>query len=111
MKLKEVVIGQCIYNSDEDGQLYFIPEKIKEHIIYGYSVYSPREPSSMEDAANYHLLYKEATHLFITSIPVIYDGQHKNDLLKLKNFKVAQKNSLQGLIRWVFTLKVVVKKK
>jgi hypothetical protein len=105
MKLKEVVPGQCIWNSDDDGQLYFIPERIEEHVVYGYSMYTPVrydvEKGRLEDR----------TALYIYSLPAIYDGRHKNKLLMLKYFKpLLQEISIQRLIRWIFELKVTVRK-
>ena len=105
MKLSKVVLGQCLWYGDEDGTLYFIPERIEEHVIYGYSMYTP----VTYDASTGRL--EDRTVLYIYSIPAIYDGRHNNRMLMLKNYEVlSQEISIQRLIRWIFELKVTARK-
>ena len=110
MKLSEVVVGQCISQHDDDGALYFIPERIEDYVVYGYSIYTSTYIDELATAARSQVVRKESTLLAIRSIPAIYDGKHKNRILMLKYFKVAQTSLLQKLIRLVFTMKVRVVK-
>jgi hypothetical protein len=101
MRLKEVKIGQCIINQDYDGQLYFIPERIEEHVVHGYSMYVPAKYNTEKGRL------ENRTVIHIGSYPAIYDGRHKNKLFMLRHFKpVDQEISIQRLVYWIFELKV-----
>ncbi len=111
MKLRDLVLNRLIVNRGMDGTLFFIPRKIEERTIFGYSIYIPNEETPVRSGNSTDFILEEGDTIYLGSVDKIYEEgllSGRTDTVKLSSFRNAEDKDIEHLFRKLAELKIVL---